>query len=148
MHVIMHENSLKNLKKFTSTNQPTHDRSVPAMIRWEIEKEKGVLMDSASRFLTMTLEEFSFVVEDMKANPANYTVRDKKVVEYIESKYFITDWLDRNVPKADKNVNLKGEIKNITVDDFMNKLEDPDKPFDEEEINNKIQNKGQDGEEN
>lgn len=76
---------------------------------WERRRAAQEIMNEMDKIKGMTWAEIENMKEDIKRHPENYTVLQVKLMQYMGSSKFTTDWLDRHVSKAPQQTELTGK---------------------------------------
>lgn len=106
------ENSLKNLKRFGKERPPANPTSEQKKAGWERKRMAQRMMDLYEKYMSMTVEEFKVIQQDIKDNPQNYTVLENDMTLYAKNPKFILDRLDRHISKAPVQQQLVDEDGN------------------------------------
>jgi len=59
----------------------------------------------------MSYAELEKMKADIKINPDKYTVEQVKLMQYMSSSKFTTDWLDRHISRAPQDIEVGGDMK-------------------------------------
>jgi polyhydroxyalkanoate synthesis regulator phasin len=134
------QKKLDNLEPFTSENQPSPEAKSKG---WERRREAQKILDEFMSKGEMTYKEIKELLDDVKAHPENHTLREVKIANYLMSQKYTIDWLDRHISKAPQEIDI---TQNVTVNDFISKLDNPNKPYDEidNEVSDKDEDRGED----
>jgi len=105
----------KNLTPFTAENQPSPEAKKAG---WERRREAQKILDEFMSKGEMSYKEIVDLLKDTKTHPENHTLREVKIVNYLMSRRYTVDWLDRHISKApteikggvDMNLNITREI--------------------------------------
>jgi hypothetical protein len=96
---------------------------------WERRRQRESIMNTLTQYMSMNRKEFFDLMEDIKKNPANYTMQESILAQYVtktnNKDNFLMDWIDRNVEKAPTKTEITGEdgtqfqivIKKYNADD-------------------------------
>lgn len=113
--------------QFTSENQPSPEAKKRG---WQRYREKRIVLDLMRKLIIeSSVGDLERLKESVKSNPDQHTVLEAKMAQYAGKEKFMIDFLDRVLGKPSQSVNAK--VENVTVDDFIERLSDPNKPYDE-----------------
>ena len=105
---MINENSLKNLKKFDSKNQPSPESKSKG---WERRRVAQEIMDEMDRIKSLSYDELEKMKTDIKLHPEKYTVMQVKLMQYMSSSKLTVDWLDRHISKAPQEILMGGDME-------------------------------------
>lgn len=106
------KNGVTNNKatQFTSKYQPSPEAKKTG---WERRREAQKILDELMKQGDMSYKDFLDLLEDIKQNPQNHTLREVKVAKYLRSEKHTIDWLNKHISNAPQEVDLTSK-KGIT----------------------------------
>lgn len=100
-----------NLKpNFTKDNQPSPEAKKAG---WERRREAQKILDEFMRQADMSYKEIKDLLDDIKKNPQNHTLREVKIANYLMSQKYTVDWLNRHISNAPQEVDITSKGKAI-----------------------------------
>jgi hypothetical protein len=101
----------ENLIPITKDNQPSPEAKKKG---WERRREAQKILDEVKRLGDMSYKDIKDLLEDVKRNPENHTLKEVKIAQYLMKEKFTVDWLDRHVSKAPQEVDVTSQGEKIT----------------------------------
>ena len=114
---MINENSLKNLKKITSENQPSPQAKSKG---WERRREAQQIADELMKIKDLSYAELEQMKNDVKLHPENYTVMQVKLMQYMSSSKLTVDWIDRHMSKAPQEIAMTGDMELKITREILN----------------------------
>ena len=114
---MINENSLKNLKKITSENQPSPEAKSKG---WERRREAQQIADELMKIKDLSYAELEKMKDDVKLHPENYTVMQVKLMQYMSSSKLTVDWIDRHMSKAPQEIAMTGDMELKITREILN----------------------------
>jgi len=114
---MINENSLKNLKKITSENQPSPEAKSKG---WERRREAQQIADELMKIKDLSYAELEQMKNDVKLHPENYTVMQVKLMQYMSSSKLTVDWIDRHMSKAPQEIAMTGDMELKITREILN----------------------------
>jgi hypothetical protein len=102
----------ENLIPITKDNQPSPEAKKKG---WERRREAQKILDEVKRLGDMSYKDIKDLLEDVKRNPENHTLKEVKIAQYLMKEKFTVDWLDRHVSKAPQEVDVTSQGDRIQI---------------------------------
>jgi len=97
-------------KGFDVNGQPSPEAKKAG---WERRREAQKILDEFMRQADMSYKEIKDLLNDIKKNPQNHTLREVKIANYLMSGKYTVDWLNRHISNAPQEVDITSKGKAI-----------------------------------
>lgn len=99
----------ENLTPFSAENQPTPEQKKEG---WERKRYAQSIANQVAEYMSMDMETLLDMHQDMKTNPANYTLQQATLLGYavagLTNPKMAVDWINRNLPYAPQKTEISG----------------------------------------